>query len=108
MIGSERRLVERFDVKLRLRVSIPKSAVPEQMAESSNISARGVRFATDLPLKKGTPVRIAFEMPIKISQKLKLEFRCTGHVVHVQPRTSQRDAICVGVMFNSFEILSVA
>ena len=108
MTASERRLATRYQVKLPLRVWIPKSAVPEQSAESLNVSVRGICFATSLPLQKGTPVQLAFEMPEEVSHKPALEWHCTGHVVHVQPSRSPQPAICVGVAFDCYEVLPLA
>lgn len=105
--GTERRLTERFELKLPLRVRIPKSAAPEQSAESLNVSTRGIYFATDLPLQRGTPVYLVFDMPEVISNKPTLEWRCTGHVVHVQPGSSPQGAIYVGVAFDCYEVLPV-
>jgi hypothetical protein len=101
----ERRLAARVDVKLTLRVRIPKSAGPEQWGESLNVSSRGIYFATDLSLQKGSAVHMTFEMPEEVSKKPVSEWRCTGHVVHVRPSRSSQGAICVGVAFDCYEIL---
>jgi len=69
MTATERRLATRFNFKLPLRVRISKSAAPERAAESLNVSARWMYFATDLPLQKGTPVQLVFAMPEEVSHK---------------------------------------
>jgi hypothetical protein len=104
MTRTERRLAKRFGLKIPLRVRIAKSAAPEHTAESLNISTRGIYFATDLPLCKGTPVHLAFEMPEEVTDKPASEWRCTGHVVHVQPNSSPQGATCVGVRFDCYEV----
>jgi hypothetical protein len=105
MTRTERRLAERFGLKIPLRVRIAKPAAPEHTVESLNISKRGIYFATDLPLRKGTPVHLAFEMPEEVTHKPASEWRCTGHVVHVEPNSSPQGRICVGVGFDCYEIL---
>ena len=105
MTGTERRFAKRFDLKIPLRVSIPKSATPEQCAESLNVSARGICFSTDLPLRKGTPVHLEFVMPEEVSHKPTSEWCCTGHIVHIHPNGSSQGAICVGVAFDCYEVL---
>jgi hypothetical protein len=105
MIKAERRIAERFDLKIPLRVRILKSAAPERRAESLNVSARGIYFATNLPLRKGTPVQVMFEMPEEVTHKPASEWHCTGHVVHVQPNNSPQGTICVGVRFDCYEVL---
>jgi len=105
MTHSERRLAERFSLKIPLRVRIAKPAALEGTAESLNVSTRGISFATDLPLSKGMPVHLAFEMPEEVSHKPASEWRCTGHVVHVQPKSSPQGPIYVGVGFDCYEVL---
>jgi hypothetical protein len=108
MTQTERRLTTRFDLRLALRVSMPKSAAPDQCTQSLNVSARGIYFATDLPLRKGAPVHLVFEMPEEISHKPASEWHCTGHVVHVQPDRSPQGVIGVGVAFDCYEVLPLA
>jgi hypothetical protein len=105
MSRTERRLAERFGLKIPLRVRITKATAPERTAESLNVSTRGISFATDLPLCKGTAVHLAFEMPEEVTHKPASEWRCTGHVVHVQPKSSPQGATYVGVGFDCYEVL---
>ena len=107
MTRTERRLAERFGLKIPLRVRIAKSTAPEYTVQSLNVSKRGISFATDLPLCKGTPVHLAFEMPEEITHKPTSEWRCTGHVVHVQPTCSPQGTTCVGVGFDCYEVLQL-
>jgi PilZ domain-containing protein len=107
MTRTERRLAERFGLKIPLRLRIAKYAALEHTVESLNVSTRGISFATDLPLCKGTPVHLAFEMPEEITHKPASEWRCTGHVVYVQPKSSPQGATCVGVGFDCYEVLQL-
>src|SRR3981081_24082 len=104
MPRTERRLAERFDLKIPLRVRIAKSAALDHTAESLNISTRGIFFTTDLALSKGTPVHLVFEMPEEVTHKPASEWRCTGHVVYVQPNSSPRSETCAGVGFDCYEV----
>ena len=105
MTRTERRLAERFNLKIPLRVRIAKSAAPEHTTESINISTRGISFTSRSSVCIGTPVYLAFEMPQELTHKPASEWRCTGHVVHVQPNSSPEGATCVGVRFDCYEIL---
>ena len=105
MTRTERRIAERFGLKIPLRVRIAKSTAPEYTVQSLNVSTRGVSFATDLPLCKGTPVHLVFEMPEEVTHKPASEWRCTGHVVHVQANGSSHGANYVGVGFDCYEVL---
>ena len=105
MTRTERRIAERFGLKIPLRVRIAKPAALEDIVESLNVSTRGISFLTDLPLCKGMPVHLAFEMPEEVTHKPASEWRCTGHVVHVQPKSSPQGATYVGVGFDCYEVL---
>jgi PilZ domain len=105
MTRTEQRLAERFSLKIPLRVRIAKSAALEHRTQSLNISTRGIHFTTELPLCKGTPVHVVFEMPEEVTHKAASEWRCAGHVVHVQPKNSPNGATCVGVRFDCYEVL---
>src|SRR5260221_9070119 len=105
MTQTERRLAERFDLTIPLRVRIAKPAALDHRAESLNVSTRGISFTTDLPLCEGTPVHLVFEMPEEVTHKPASEWRCTGHVVHVEPNNSPQSPTCVGVGFDCYEIL---
>jgi hypothetical protein len=59
----------------------------------------------DLPACKGTPVHLDFEMPEEITHKPTSEWRCTGHVVHVQSNCFPQGTTCVGVGFDCYEVL---
>jgi len=108
MNGTERRLADRFSLKIPLQVRILKSAIQEHEAESLNVSIRGIYFRTDLPLREGTPVHLIFEMPQDVTRKPASQWRCTGHVVHVQPSSVPHDGIYVGVAFDCYEVLPLA
>jgi PilZ domain len=105
MTRIERRLAERFDIKIPLRVRIAKPSAPEHIAESLNVSTRGIYFATDVPVSKGTPVHLVFEMPEEVTRKPASEWRCTGHVVHVQRSSSSQRVSYVGIGFDCYEVL---
>ena len=102
---SDRRLAGRYKVKAPLRVRLWKSMVPECMAESVNLSQRGIYFATNSLLHKGETVEVLFNMPEKIVGEPESEWRCTGHVVRVVPMMeSTKGGRGVGVQFDFYEV----
>ncbi len=100
----DRRTVQRHALKTPLRVRVWKSAVPEHPGESRNISEQGMFFATDLPLRVGTVVEVLLKMPEEITGEPAREWRCTGHVVHVEPVNSPRGTPGVGVQFDCYQV----
>ena len=103
--ASERRISRRLQVKTALRVRIWKSGSTERSAESENLSEGGTFFATDAPLVIGSAVEILVRMPEEITGKPATKWRCTGHVVRLEPVETPRGKFGVGVQFDCHEIL---
>lgn len=101
---SDRRLVKRYDMKTPLRVRVWKTATPDVMAESINLSQRGIYFATESELRKGETVEIFFNMPEEIIGEPTTEWRCTGHVVRVEEKEASANTTGVGVQFDCYEV----
>ena len=100
----ERRVVERHNLKTALRVRIWKSTLPEQRAESINLSERGIFFATDIPLHQGEAIEILLKMPEEVTGEPTTEWRCTGLVVRVQRIDSPKGKLGIGVRFDCYEV----
>jgi len=100
----DRRLVQRHTLKTPIRVRVWKSNVPEHRAESLNISECGIYFATDSPLHEGETVEVLLKMPQEITGEPTTEWRCTGHVVRVEPVDSPKGKLGVGVRFDCYEV----
>jgi hypothetical protein len=103
--ASERRISRRVQLKTPLRVRICKSGPAERRAESLDLSEKGTLFATDAPIPIGSAVEILLKMPEELTGKPTTEWRCTGHVVRLQPVDSPRGKLGVGVEFDYYEIL---
>jgi len=100
----DRRFTKRHNLETPLRVRVWKSDVPERRAESLNLSQRGIFFATNLSLDKGEIVEILLKMPEEITGEPPTEWRCTGHVVRVEPVDSSKGKLGVGVHFDCYEV----
>ena len=79
---TETRVSLRVPLKFRL-VTDPQAG--EQIAESVNLSQRGLFFSSGTPLKVGMRVEVRMKMPQEISGNPPTEVCCVGRVVHVQP-----------------------
>lgn len=100
----DRRVATRHVLKTPMRFRIRKSSIPEQRAETENLSERGVFFATKSSISVGTAVDLLLKMPEEITGRKTTEWRCTGHVVRVVPQTSPEQNLGVGVEFDFYEI----
>ena len=104
----ESRRTERFNLGIRLSVSVLNSTAPEQRTESLNVSAGGMYFATNLPLRRATGVQLFFKMPEEITHMPARDWVCTGHVVHVKPVSVPSGWLGVGVQFDCYEVVPTA
>jgi hypothetical protein len=106
MLGSERRVAPRFIMKVPLRFRPVKAPphIPEEPANSMNISTRGVYFATDMPVSEGSPVKISLKMPREVIGGLVSEWLFTGRIVHVEPVPFANGKTGVGVQFLYYEV----
>jgi PilZ domain len=96
----DKRICHRHDVKTDLRVGIWRSHIPEQHAESVNLSERGIFFVTDAAFRTGESIEVFLQMPEEITGESATEWRCTGLVVRVQPVESPKGKLGVAVRFD--------
>lgn len=85
----ERRNETRVNVRIPLKYKlIGNESAGEQMAESENVSQRGVFMWTAYPLEIGTQVELKLRMPAEISGNLASEIHCTARVVRIEESDS--------------------
>jgi PilZ domain len=81
---TDRRNETRVSVRIPLRFKlIGNQSVGEQMAESENLSQRGIFMWTAYPLKLGTQVELRLRMPREISGNAASEVHCTARVIRI-------------------------
>ena len=100
----DRRLAQRHPLKTALSIRLWKSKLPEQRAESIDLSERGIFFVTDMPLQQGEAIEVLLKMPKEITGEPTTEWRCTGLVVRIQPLESPKGRLGVGVRFDCYEV----
>lgn len=100
----DRRLTERYAIKTPVRVRIWKADAPEKKAVSLNLSQRGIFFISDSLVAKGEILEILLKMPEEITSEPTAEWRCTGHVVRVEPMESPKGKFGVGVHFYCYDV----
>jgi Tfp pilus assembly protein PilZ len=102
------RRTERLNLAIPLSVSVLNSTAPGQRTESLNVSAGGMYFETNLPLRPGTGVQLLFRMPEEITHTASSDWVCMGHVVHVRPVSAPNGCLGVGVQFDCYEVVPTA
>ncbi|OLD62275.1 MAG: hypothetical protein AUI53_02075 [Acidobacteria bacterium 13_1_40CM_2_60_7] len=109
MRDSDRRTARRLIKKVPLRFRPVESlAVPEQTAETMNISNGGLFFATDLKLAEGLLVELHLTMPREILGDDLPEWYFMGRVAHVESFGNRNGKSGVGVQFLYYEVPKTA
>ena len=105
MRADERRLTPRHNLKIPLRVQpvgLPRS--PARLAESANVSSRGIYFSSDLPFPVGTALEVTFRMPEEVTGEAPREWICKGRVVRADAESGSSSRTGIGIEIQSYEV----
>jgi hypothetical protein len=81
---SDRRHRPRFGLKVPFEIrAIDQVTTTAQLAESLDISASGLYFATELPMNVGTRIELFIQMPSEIAGNSAPKRRCMGRIVRL-------------------------
>lgn len=105
MNANERRFNPRCRLKIPLRVQpVEIYPAPPELAESMDVSARGVYFETSLPLHVGAPLRVLLRMPEEITGKRLPEWDCRARVVRVDDVAGRNGRYGIGVEIQYYDV----
>jgi len=100
MKTSERRYLHRYGLKVPLVFcSVHSLLTTGHLAESINLSSRGVYFVTRHPVFVGLPVRVFIHMPKRVSGEPAADKVFTGRVSHINLIAGPKGSSGVGVEF---------
>jgi hypothetical protein len=101
---TERRVDTRVNIRVPLRFrALNNPGSVEQVAESENISQRGILFATSVPLKVGTPLEVSLKMPQELTGKTASDVKCVARVIHVRPGAFSGGRAGIGLHIERYE-----
>lgn len=82
MADSDRRNVQRFQLKLPLVVRCSKNGDGEEKVSTAtkDVSSRGVYFFLPKDVSEGAPVEIYMTLPNELTLAGPVQVRCLGHV----------------------------
>ena len=93
--------------RVNVRVAIPfrvldHPEIPEQNAESENMSQHGIHFLTDAPLQIGITMEVTLQIPHDLTQKVSSEVECIGRVAHIRPIDGKVGVLGIGIHIEWF------
>jgi len=109
---ADRKVIERRN-ELRVKVSEPvrlrpvtDPVSPERLAQTVNMSPRGLCVATDFPLQVGMQVELFLRIPREVSGHETTDVRCVARVVRVDSGTIA-GKLGVGMRIERYEPLKM-
>jgi hypothetical protein len=102
--GLERRMMRRFDMRLPASIRVRELGSQPFMTETQNVSARGVFFYLDRPIKEGSHIEVTMTFPPHITLTDPVRVRFMARVVRVNaPLPASR--VGVAAIIEQYEFL---
>ena len=92
----EQRNTRRFALQLPVSVKYVEGA-KEQVAQTRDVSARGVFFYMDSNVKVGSDLEFTLTLPSEITLTDSIRVRCKGKVVRVEDRGAERIGVAAAI-----------
>lgn len=106
MNPKERRFTPRHKLQIPLTIQpLAGSNLPAQSAQSTDVSIRGLYFASDLSFEIGAPVQVLLQMPEEITGRASPKWSCTGRVVRVDSRQDAGGRRGIAVEIHYYDVL---
>ncbi len=87
---AERRTSRRFTMALPVRVRRKGSKSGEMLAQTRDVSFRGLYFLAEVHFEKGTEIEFVLTLPKEVTLSGEVNIRCFGVVVRVEAHNSRR------------------
>ncbi|MCI0355103.1 MAG: PilZ domain-containing protein [Acidobacteria bacterium] len=92
----EQRNTRRFALQLPVSVKYVEGA-KEQIAQTRDVSARGVFFYMDSNVKVGSDLEFTLTLPSEITLTDSIRVRCKGKVVRVEDKGTERIGVAAAI-----------
>ncbi len=104
---AEKRATRRFALRLPLSVNNGGKPAAELVAQTRDVSARGICFYMDSALAPGSEIEFTLTLPPEITLTESIRVRCKGKVVRVESGGSD-SRVPVAAVIDEYEFLSEA
>lgn len=82
--ATERREAHRYTMTLPLRILPREAKDPELVAQTRDVSYRGLYFLSDARFEVGSEIEFVISLPKQITQSTEVLIRCHGLIVRVE------------------------
>jgi hypothetical protein len=104
--GSDKRSTRRFALRLPVSVRYGDTEA-EQVAQTRDVSARGICFYVDSAIQAGSPIDFTLTLPPEITLTESIRVRCKGRVVRIEGGTPAAK-MAVAAVIDEYEFLADA
>lgn len=101
----EQRVTRRFSLRLPLAVKYSDGLVQERVAQTRDVSARGVCFYMDTSISEGSDIEFTLTLPPEITLTESIRVHCKGRVVRVDP-AGPGGKIGIAAIIDRYEFLA--
>ncbi len=101
----DKRSTRRFALRLPVTVSAPTDGLPEQAAQTRDVSARGICFYVDSAIAAGSAIEFTLTLPPEITLTESIRVSCKGKVVRVD-EGNPSGKLAVAAVIDEYEFLS--
>jgi hypothetical protein len=85
---ADRREARRFNMTLPLRVLSNEPHGSELIAQTRDVSYRGLYFLAETKFPIGGEIEFVITLPERVTQSNDVNIRCLGHIVRVEPTSN--------------------
>jgi hypothetical protein len=102
----EKRATRRFALRLPVSVSYTENGAQERVAQTRDVSARGICFFVDSAIAAGSTIEFTLTLPPEITLTESIRVRCKGKVVRVDGGGEGK--VAVAAVIDEYEFLADA
>jgi hypothetical protein len=104
--AKERRFTPRHKLQIPLSIENLSGSDPTpQITHSTDVSIRGIYFASDQSLEIGTSVKVLLRMPEQITGRDSPRWSCMGRVVRVDHSRGPNGQRGIGVELHYYDVM---
>lgn len=100
---SERRAMRRFD--MRLPAVVRMAGEPDLSTETENVSARGIFFQLQRPLREGDLIAVTLTFPPHVTLTEKVRVRFDARVIRVERQRVPGGPVGIAAAIEAYEFL---
>jgi len=104
--GSDRREARRFNMTLPMRVLPRDSQSAEFIAQTRDVSYRGLYFLAEAAFKVGSSIEFVITLPEQVTRSADVNIRCSGQIVRIEPTNNGKTGIAAKI--ERYEFLHAA